>query len=271
MSSYAMYGGRKHVTLVTGASAQITIRTKVERISVKNPFKRLSKKLYASSKAYTTEVRDALDKLPELSAKLEYMKNNRQYRVDQQKSEFLELLNRVNALAPKQVLEIGGRRGGSALLFSIAAGEQASILSIDLDNSGSRIERLQSLCYDKDVVFWQGDSHLDETAQRLEQYLGDSKIDFLFIDGDHSYEGAKEDFFRYSRYVRAGGIIALHDIQQDYKTRFDVQTNSWAGGVPQFWQELKVSDLNTQDLISDEFQDGYGIGVVNWAGVEDAE
>jgi hypothetical protein len=29
--------------------------------------------------------------------------------------------------------------------------------------------------------------------------------------------------------------------------------------------------LNTQDLISDEFQDGYGIGVVNWAGVEDAE
>ena len=237
---------------------------------MKNPFKRLSKKLYATSKEYITEVRDALDKLPELSAKLEYMMNNRQYRVDQQKPEFLELLNRVNALAPQQALEIGGRRGGSALLFSIAAGEQASILSIDLDNSGSRIERLQKLCHDKDVTFWQGDSHLDETAQRLERHLGGNKLDFLFIDGDHSYEGAKEDFIRYSRYVRAGGIIALHDIQQDYKTRFDVQTNSWAGGVPQFWQELKASGLDTEDLISDPFQDGYGIGVVNWAGGEGA-
>ena len=87
-------------------------------------------------------MRDALDKLPELSAKLEHMKNSRQYRVDQQMPEFLGLLHRVNALAPQQALEIGGRRSGSALLFSIAAGEQASILSIDLGNSGSRIERL---------------------------------------------------------------------------------------------------------------------------------
>jgi len=92
----------------------------------------------------------------------------------------------------------------------------------------------------------------------------------LFIDCDHSYERAKEDFIRYFRYVRAGGTIALHDIQQDYKTRFDVQTNSWAGGVPQFWQELKASGLDTEDLISDPFQDGYGIGVVNWTGGDGA-
>ena len=88
---------------------------------MKNPFKRLSAKLYATSKEYVIEVRDALDKLPELSAKLEYMKNNRQYRVDQQKPEFLKLLTRIGTLAPQQVLEIGGRRGGSALLFAIAA------------------------------------------------------------------------------------------------------------------------------------------------------
>lgn len=253
--------------------ARLTERTRnvnnKMRILVKNPFKRLSAKLYATSKEYVIEVRDALDKLPELSAKLEYMKNNRQYRVDQQKPEFLKLLTRIGTLAPQQVLEIGGRRGGSALLFAIAAGEQASILSIDLDNNGSRIERLQRLCHDKDVTFWQGDSHLDETAQRLERHLGNNKLDFLFIDGDHSYAGAKEDFIRYSHDVRPGGIIALHDIQEDYKTRFNVQTNAWAGGVPQFWQELKASGLNTEDLISDPFQDGYGIGVVNWAGEDD--
>ena len=193
-------------------------------------------------------MRDALDKLPELSAKLEHMKNSRQYRVDQQMPEFLGLLHRVNALAPQQALEIGGRRSGSALLFSIAVGEQASILSIDLGNSGSRIERLQKLCHDKDVTFWQGDSHLDETAQRLERHLGVNKLDFLFIDCDHSYERAKEDFIRYFRYVRAGGIIALHDIQQDYKTRFDVQTNSWAGGCRSFGKNLKRQGLIPRNL-----------------------
>jgi predicted O-methyltransferase YrrM len=107
---------------------------------------------------------------------------------------------------------------------------------------------LQKLCHDKDVTFWQGDSHLDETAQRLERHLGVNKLDFLFIDCDHSYERAKEDFIRYFRYVRAGGIIALNDIQQDYKTRFDVQTNSWAGGGRSFGKNLKRQVLIPRNL-----------------------
>jgi predicted O-methyltransferase YrrM len=247
----------------------VVSQTKIKGVALNNLFSRLSKKIYFASDDYVAEVRNALDKLPEISAKLEYLKNNRQYRVDQQKPEFLALLAKVADLAPKQILEIGGRRGGSALLFSTAAGEQTSSLSIDLDNSGARIRRLNKLCEGRRITFWQGDSHLDKTEQRLEKYLGDTKIDFLFIDGDHSYQGAKEDFIRYSKYVNAGGIIALHDIQPDFKTRFDVQTNAWAGGVPIFWQELKSSGLHTEDLISDPCQDGYGIGVVNWSGEED--
>ncbi|MBO9571122.1 MAG: class I SAM-dependent methyltransferase [Chitinophagaceae bacterium] len=37
------------------------------------------------------------------------------------------------------------------------------------------------------------------------------KIDFIFIDGDHSYEGIKSDWDLYSKKVNKGGIIALHD------------------------------------------------------------
>jgi hypothetical protein len=91
-------------------------------------------------------------------------------------------------------------------------------LSIDLDNNRFRIERLQTLRHDKDVTFWQGDSGLDEIAKRLERHLGKNKLDFLFICGDHGYEGAKEDFIRYSRYSRysrSGDVIALHDIQPE--------------------------------------------------------
>jgi len=35
--------------------------------------------------------------------------------------------------------------------------------------------------------------------------------DLLFIDGDHSYEGVKQDWVMYSPLVRKGGIVAFHD------------------------------------------------------------
>jgi len=38
-----------------------------------------------------------------------------------------------------------------------------------------------------------------------------SELDFIFIDGDHSYEGIKKDWDIYSGKVKVGGVIALHD------------------------------------------------------------
>ena len=37
------------------------------------------------------------------------------------------------------------------------------------------------------------------------------QIDFIFIDGDHSYEGIKRDWEDWSEKIRPGGVIALHD------------------------------------------------------------
>lgn len=36
-------------------------------------------------------------------------------------------------------------------------------------------------------------------------------VDFLFIDGDHSYEGLRGDWESWSPLVTPGGIVALHD------------------------------------------------------------
>ena len=38
-----------------------------------------------------------------------------------------------------------------------------------------------------------------------------SRIELLFIDGDHSYEGARADFERWSAFVRPGGHVLFHD------------------------------------------------------------
>lgn len=40
-------------------------------------------------------------------------------------------------------------------------------------------------------------------------------IELLWIDGDHSYEGAMADFELYAPHVVEGGIIAFHDATQD--------------------------------------------------------
>lgn len=36
-------------------------------------------------------------------------------------------------------------------------------------------------------------------------------LDFLFIDGDHSYDGCLKDFHQWAPKVKVGGILAMHD------------------------------------------------------------
>ena len=44
----------------------------------------------------------------------------------------------------------------------------------------------------------------------------DIKIDLLFIDGDHSYEGVKLDFELYSKLLTPKGVVILHDSDENY-------------------------------------------------------
>lgn len=52
-------------------------------------------------------------------------------------------------------------------------------------------------------------------------------IKFLFIDADHSYEGVKKDYDLFAPFLVEGGILALHDVDQDGHP-----------GVVQFFNEL---------------------------------
>jgi hypothetical protein len=45
----------------------------------------------------------------------------------------------------------------------------------------------------------------------------DIKIDLLWIDGDHSYEGVKTDFELYSNILSEHGIIVIHDTDPTYE------------------------------------------------------
>jgi len=107
----------------------------------------------------------------------------------------------------------------------------------------------------------QGDSHSIETLRKIEGILRNNRVDFLFIDGDHSYEGVKKDFEMYSPLVRKGGIIAFHDIIPDYYTKYGIKTYSWSGEVHKFWNEVKEK-YEHLEIVKDRSQDGAGIGVL---------
>ena len=138
----------------------------------------------------------------------------------QQSSELLELAKLVQAQRPKTMLEIGSRSGGSLFVFCQMADPQATVVSIDLPAGGFGggyaawlIPVMHRLKQDRQKLqLLRSDSHSPETLRRLRDTLAGEKIQFLFIDGDHSYDGVKQDFEMYSPLVGPGGIIGFHDI-----------------------------------------------------------
>ena len=179
----------------------------------------------------------------------------------QVKDEIAKLLEIVAELKPKVVLEIGTAGGGTLFLFTRIADPEAKIISIDLPGGpfGGGYPKWKiplylsfSKCSQK-LHLIRRSSHELQTLEEVKGILGAEKVDFLFIDGDHSYEGVRKDFEMYSPLVGKGGIIAFHDIVPGPPEN--------VGGVPRFWNEIK-HDFNCREIVSDWRQGGYGIGVL---------
>jgi|SRR5581483_5934406 len=124
----------------------------------------------------------------------------------------------------RNVMEIGSESGGTFYLWTQLAklgglkisldkpdGESGSWLYKEPDALAKRTALFQSFAPRVKVVT--GDSHSPEIKQQVADILGQEKLDFLFIDGDHSYEGVRADWEMYREFVREGGIVAFHDIQ----------------------------------------------------------
>jgi predicted O-methyltransferase YrrM len=177
------------------------------------------------------------------------------------KYEATKLLEIVKALEPKIILEIGTAVGGTLFLFSRIADPEATIISVDLPGGafGGGYPEWKMPLFEgfakngQRIKFLRADSHSMETIDLVKTALGDRLIDFLFIDGDHTYESVKMDFEMYSPLVRKGGIIAFHDI-----VRGPPET---VGGVPLFWNEVK-QHFNYIELVENWKQGECGIGLI---------
>ena len=129
---------------------------------------------------------------------------------------------------PENILEIGTQHGQSTKSMLTALGKIGKGKLLSLDHK-SRGEILAAEFPDLKQYweFYKGDTHKQETFEKAKNFLEEGKMyDILFIDGDHTYEGAKKDFVQYSRLVKPGGIVIFHDT---------VNTNE---GVNRVWAEI---------------------------------
>lgn len=179
-------------------------------------------------------------------------------------SEIQELYNILHSMKAKYVCEIGTYRGGTFYLWCQAAMSNAVLVAIDLarnslDNaySNKRIKFYNNFkkSRQQNLYFIQADSHNMQTPEQVHGLLQGKKLDFLFIDGDHSYEGVLRDFTLYLPLVRQGGIIAFHDILPR-KDNQEVQ-------VYKFWDEIKLQ-YRHHEIIADtgQFANFIGIGII---------
>lgn len=75
----------------------------------------------------------------------------------------------------------------------------------------------------------------------------DIKIDLLYIDGDHSYEGVKLDFDLYTKLLSDNGVVMIHDTDESYERELIVSEDAkkdWNrfDGPAKLIKELKNSE-----------------------------
>lgn len=166
----------------------------------------------------------------------------------QELAAFLRLLADADV---KVMVEIGSYAGGTLWAWQHIA---EHIITVDLPGTGTYAATgAEKLLHASTAVF--GDSHDPATLETLKGVLAGRPVDAMFIDGDHTYQGVKQDYEMYAPLVRAGGLIGFHDII-DHPEHPDIQ-------VSRLWREIRTPDAI--EFVHADAQWG-GIGVLHAAG-----
>lgn len=198
--------------------------------------------------------------------------------ISQLREEIRGLAEAVAAEEPETVLEIGTLRGGTFYVWSRHLDTAEHLVSLDLpgrDLKQRRDELLHEFAPSKEIDVVRGNSHEKETFEETAETLED-EVDFLFVDGDHTYEGVKDDFETYKELTAEDAIVAFHDIvpharkKKECKRRLreydgledrHVAVGNPDWGVSKFWDEIK-DDYETKEIIAHPKQLGKGVGLL---------
>lgn len=116
-------------------------------------------------------------------------------------------------------LEIGTNQGGTFYAWTCASDPGVRI-SIDIPhgpfgthNYNEKARNAVLSGYPGECLFISGSSHDKGNRALARRFLNHRKLDFLFIDGDHTELGVTKDLMLYKELVRPNGWIGFHDIK----------------------------------------------------------
>lgn len=178
--------------------------------------------------------------------------------------EFLTFLSMYRSLAPKKIIEIGSFYGGTLWFWLNEYNPNLQqVMCIDLPvppNDSRYMQMLESrgmwnqwikqreiATRSRPVILH--DIQANSQGEGLsfsKQAFKDCDVDLLYIDGDHTYNGVKKDYYNYELLVRTGGLIVFHDV----------------AGIPdvkRFWDEVKQGKQYIELAAANE---GWGTGII---------
>lgn len=165
--------------------------------------------------------------------------------------EEIPIFSKYVSLSKGNLVEIGAGLGASTALMLTNAPENSLVFSIDsftgdtIKNFSLSKDRciknvnnvLNSLDLSKNTKRW---NLFDKPSNEVASSWNKS-IDFLFIDGDHTYKGVKQDFNNWFKHVKNDGFILLHDSRRISGTKDNVFNRGWEGPT-KLANELKERD-----------------------------
>lgn len=127
-----------------------------------------------------------------------------------------------------RIINIGAGSGTSGLAF-MESRHDIFLTTIDIQLEDSPLGCLEA---EARVIEEAGYGNVPGMLKRYTQIHGDSKIvglefygfkkvDMVFIDGDHTYNGCKGDILSWLPNIKPGGIMAVHDFEKEKR---------WAAG-----------------------------------------
>lgn len=127
------------------------------------------------------------------------------------------LANLVYGLPPKPKVVNIGAGGGTSGLTILAARPDSYLYTVDIALESNPLGGLGN---EREIL----EAHKLYDVGRNLQLLGDSptvgkkwdrgEVDMVFVDGNHSYEGCRDDILNWMPHIKEGGVMAVHDYEK---------------------------------------------------------
>lgn len=161
----------------------------------------------------------------------------------QKPEELADLVMFLETMKPKSIVELGTCNGGSTATFKTFFPE-AIVIGVDWVLFPAYKDKEDKYGF----LTVHGDSHDKSTLDKVLELIPDRKIDFVFIDTEHSDENVRKDFALWSPYSK---MIGFHDIRKS-SSRPDLQ-------VYKLWGEVIKKRKHAEFIYKDDTWGGIGV------------